>query len=116
MHDKLTRHYRVLLGRILVSVSAFSIFFALNLTLTLAGTPHEHAALVIVLLVGAFLVLPRRAQPRILLDNLEQGAMPAEEEERWYDRFARIQTWVNVTRVIFFFAALFTFLVLPELI
>ena len=116
MHDRLTRHYRIMLGRILLSVSAFSIFFALSLTLTLSGEPGEHFALATGLFLGAFLALPRRTQPRILRENLEQGALRPEDEERWLDRFQRAQTWVNVTRMVFIFATIFNVVILPELV
>jgi len=104
-------HERMLYARIIVSIALFSAFFIWGgASAFTAAMGRPTSIMLFGLLIGSFVAMPREPVPR--------GWNPddSKDSQLYIKKMNRVRTWLTMTRAVYFLLAVFTLLVLPELV
>ncbi|MEC9442062.1 MAG: hypothetical protein VYE40_13240 [Myxococcota bacterium] len=108
---KLALAERILYGRIVVGAILFCVFAALDVSAALTGKMEEQGGILLVLLIAAILVFPRRMRIPKFVNQL-----PVAERREVLERARRVDKWLTWARVVFFLSSLFLFALLPNIV
>jgi ABC-type transport system involved in cytochrome bd biosynthesis fused ATPase/permease subunit len=105
----LEKHRILLYGRIGLSLALFIVSMVLAASAAITATSQSHGLLVGAFLIGAIVILPRKAVP-----SKEEARQSASDQER--ELFERMRRWLTWTRMAYLGIVAFVFLGLPELL
>lgn len=110
--DAFARVEKRLMLRAGIAVLLYVAFVILDISAALTHTIEARGPILLGLLIGAILLLPRQIIPQSLLTEADNTP----RTRAFVDRLKRIQIWLVWVRAIFFFGALLLFVVLPRLL
>lgn len=105
----LERFDRILRWRMWISASLYAIFIGVGLHGVITGWHYDNPTPAVLLLVAAFLICPRRAEPKDWEPDPDSAQDQLEVQAR-----ELVQRRLNKVRLFYFFAAFFLLALLPH--